>query len=984
MADSLSVAVKVTGDASNLEKSINDATSAIEKQSKKAVKALKDQRDAYGVLRDEQGRIVEGLSKWQRALGYYVDELGTVRTANDRFVDGLTTVQKKIGLEVDALGNIYNKTGEIVGNTGKQVKDFASAEAEATSASNDLKAALENAINNALGENVEKLQRDVLSMSGAFQKVKGGFDALFGSSSAISKTVDNIGKLSQSIIGFKQAGESIQQALATVKQFAASLQTLGKNGADAGAKASKGVGSIGAAAAAAGTGVAGLTASFAGLATGIGVAIAVATILDKLMKKLGGEVVFDPEKQRAIESYVEQFKKLESTARAAGKEIKTVSETLAVGALSTKGSGTELDQLLADYKKTLQTGLSTAARAEIEQETQILGDTLTEASLRLFGTQKDDIERERAAVFAAINARVREVTEKQKSESEKLLEQAHDLQHAVGMIDDAEQKAQVQTAINQLLEAYDKAKAKEEEAARMEARRSAGLDKYLKAQDAAEVSLDNARAKFAQWFQMAQNGEITFQEYQQAAQSAAEEMRQAVAGKLGADFRNVQKETLEAYQELLKAVQAGVISQTEAQEAWADFQKRAKDAIAAKFGLTLEEESGPTLAELEAEIKKQLEAGAISVQDADALRSAYNKRQQKEQEEAAAQAQARLDALKRETGVDQPRPASNIAAQLEAQQKKWQDALNAGEVDQEQYNSAVKQLADNARKQYEAQLAAGDARAKAESDYTARVKELAELEKAGVISAKERQEQEKQAREKRDAAIKAQKQTDPAAQSALEALRQQAADTGKQKSWQDELKAQLDKVIEAHKKGLATQAEVHEAEALYARVKRRRTKLEEAEAQRAARDAARSELGVDSIMESMKSPLQKFNETIGKLNDAAGYLTMDEYAAVYQKAVKDFQDASEATKDAASSGGTSEKATAGGSITAGSDAFYKTLVESLSPGNYEATMKDTTKKIADTAIAGNAIAQDSNALLLQIAQAVQGGGGFNNIGVFGG
>ena len=73
MADSLSVAVKVTGDASNLEKSINDATSAIEKQSKKAVKALKDQRDAYGVLRDEQGRIVEGLSKWQRALGYYVD-----------------------------------------------------------------------------------------------------------------------------------------------------------------------------------------------------------------------------------------------------------------------------------------------------------------------------------------------------------------------------------------------------------------------------------------------------------------------------------------------------------------------------------------------------------------------------------------------------------------------------------------------------------------------------------------------------------------------------------------------------------------------------------------------------------------------------------------------------------------------------------------------------------------------------------------------
>ena len=773
MADSLSVAVKVTGDASNLEKSINDATSAIEKQSKKAVKALKDQRDAYGVLRDEQGRIVEGLSKWQRALGYYVDELGTVRTANDRFVDGLTTVQKKIGLEVDALGNIYNKTGEIVGNTGKQVKDFASAEAEATSASNDLKAALENAINNALGENVEKLQRDVLSMSGAFQKVKGGFDALFGSSSAISKTVDNIGKLSQSIIGFKQAGESIQQALATVKQFAASLQTLGNNGADAGAKASKGVGSIGAAAAAAGTGVAGLTASFAGLATGIGVAIAVATILDKLMKKLGGEVVFDPEKQRAIESYVEQFKKLESTARAAGKEIKTVSETLAVGALSTKGSGTELDQLLGDWKKTVQTGISTASRAEIEQEWQLLGDTLTEASIRLFGTEKDDIARERAAVFAAINARVKEVTEKQKTESDKLLEQIHDLDHVVGMVDDVEQKTQLQETIRELYKAYNQAKAKEEEATRLEVRRAAGLDKYLKAQDAAEVSLDNARAKFAEWFSMAQNGQITFQEYQQAASAAADDLRASVASQVGADFSNVQKKTVEAYNALYKAVMAGVVSQEEAQKAWSDFQRRAAESIASKFGLTLDDDSAnDSIEALESEIKKQLEAGAISLKDADALREAYRKRQEAEQKEAAEQAKARLDALKRATGVDQDTSsATGLARQFEEKQKKWNDALAAGEVTQEQYNDALKQIADQTRAAFENQVADDDAKGKAEREYTNRLKELADLQKQGVIDEKQRQDAEKKAREKRDAAIKVDKQIDPAAANALDALR---------------------------------------------------------------------------------------------------------------------------------------------------------------------------------------------------------------------
>lgn len=154
--------------------------------------------------------------------------------------------------------------------------------------------------------------------------------------------------------------------------------------------------------------------------------------------------------------------------------------------------------------------------------------------------------------------------------------------------------------------------------------------------------------------------------------------------------------------------------------------------------------------------------------------------------------------------------------------------------------------------------------------------------------------------------------------------------------------------------------------------------------QRAARDAARSDLGVDSIMESLKTPLQKFNETIAKLNDAAGYLTMDEYAAVYQNAIKEFQEANQTLiGDAGGATGKSEKATAGGSITAGSDTFYKTLVASLAPGNYETTMKDTTKQISDATMQGNALAQEGNALLLQIAQNMQGIGG-GAFAVFGG
>ena len=111
-------------------------------------------------------------------------------------------------------------------------------------------------------------------------------------------------------------------------------------------------------------------------------------------------------------------------------------------------------------------------------------------------------------------------------------------------------------------------------------------------------------------------------------------------------------------------------------------------------------------------------------------------------------------------------------------------------------------------------------------------------------------------------------------------------------------------------------------------------------------------------------------------------MSFDEYAAVYQKALKDFSDASEGVKDATSGESDKGTRTAGASITAGSDAYYKALVNSLAPTGYETTMKDTTRRIYDATAQANNIALDGNALLLQIAQGVQNNG-LNRIGVFG-
>lgn len=983
MADSLGFAVRLTADTANFTKSVDDAAKAVERQSARAVKALKEQRDAYGILRNSQGQIVEGLSKWQKELGYYVDELGVVRTANDRFVDGLTTLQKKIGMEVDALGNVYNKAGEVVGNTGKGLKEFADAEKDASVNADALKEALAGAINDALGDNIEKMQRDLLGMSGAFSKVKGGFDALLGGGNAISKAVDDIGKLSQAIVGIKQAGETIGQAVSTVKELASSFRQVGAQGQKAGEDASGGMGEITSSAAGASKATAGVAASLGRLATGIGTAIAVATILDKIMKNIGGTVVFDPEKQRAAQEYADKFKAIEASAKAAGASIKDLSDALAYGALKTS-TGTALDEALADYKETLQRGFSTASRREVEQEWQLFGDTLTEGLAKFLdnftGNETEKIEQERAALYGLINERIKEALPEQKAESERTQELIHDLQRSLSLIDDDSQIKRVNDAIAQLTTEYNKQVEQEQANQKQEILKRAGLDKYIKAQEAAALSLDNARAKAAEWYELANSGKISWGEYQEAITAARDELRAQLSSATGYELAASTDKTKETLDALKKALDARVISEDEYTAALRNMQKTAAQELASAQGLDLDAadklaREQRTTADLLQEWVDKLAKGDISQED-------YNKAAS----ELARLTSERVKQLERETGVSvagesKTTPQSAIVRQLQESQEKWRQALDRGDVTQEQYNAAVAGLAQQARDEYARTKTTNDAKAKASQEYERRVKELAELAKAGVIDQKELRAQEREAQKKRNDAIKA-ASTDPAAQSALASLRQQADDQKRQKSWRDELKAQVDAVKDAHIKGLATQAEVREAERLYSQVVKQRTRKEQAEAQRATRDAARQELGVDSIMESLKTPLQKFNETIAKLNDAAGYLSFDEYAAVYQKALKDFSDASEGVKDATRGESDKGTRTAGASITAGSDAYYKALVNSLAPTGYETTMKDTTRRIYDATTTANNIALDGNALLLQIAQGVQNNG-LNRIGVFG-
>ena len=137
-------------------------------------------------------------------------------------------------------------------------------------------------------------------------------------------------------------------------------------------------------------------------------------------------------------------------------------------------------------------------------------------------------------------------------------------------------------------------------------------------------------------------------------------------------------------------------------------------------------------------------------------------------------------------------------------------------------------------------------------------------------------------------------------------------------------------------------------------------------------------------MESLKSPLQKFQETMAKLNANKAFVSMEEYAAVWQNAVKEYQEASKAVgADSAIEEMKSGKAktTAGTSIQAGSSDLYKALIARQAPTAWESTMQTTTKQIHSTQEEGNLIAQENNLYLQQMVMLMQQGNG--GVAVFG-
>ena len=133
----------------------------------------------------------------------------------------------------------------------------------------------------------------------------------------------------------------------------------------------------------------------------------------------------------------------------------------------------------------------------------------------------------------------------------------------------------------------------------------------------------------------------------------------------------------------------------------------------------------------------------------------------------------------------------------------------------------------------------------------------------------------------------------------------------------------------------------------------------------------RDSLGVDSYLESLKTPAKKYNEAVDKINEALkeGAINRKEAAAMKGKAQDEYwQQLDKLTETAQKGAEKIEKLELGQSSYRGSEALYLAMVKN-SQANFQKNIQDTTGRIANYQSQAVYQSQLTNAYLATIATA---------------
>ena len=871
-----------------------------------------------------------GLTKSQKALKLVYNEQGLLTNALGKCVEGLSVSQIKLGQYVDELGRVRTLQGGFVDGLSKTqlaMGFYRDEMGNVRNAADELVDGLSDA-----AEAVEELAERLDDAESESRELGEIFSELPG---PIADALDVFEK-------FDKFADVCEKAGLTAAKLGEIFNDKLNRGAYVAGKA------VGALANALGrTNVllaAGATAAFA---------------LFKAMQK------------PAVSEYAEGFQEIERTARAAGKSVESLGDALEIaGGLG----GSEISKTLGKIAQIEATGLTQEQNDVVENEIPLLralgADHINKGAYWLLNQITDADEIEKSEHIAKITEFVAALAESQKSEEERVADQIADLKAILDQTkpEDAATRRTLQKEIERVETEIADAK-------KLEAQEAAGMVEF--AQDrkpAFEATLDNYEATVAAWRKLVDEGNASSEELATAQENLKEKLRDALAKELGVDFdakpEPTADESFEASKKRLDdALAKGVVSSEQFATAQDQLRDKYADALATRQATDDAEKS---VAAKIAEWNAALADGKVA--------------QERCNDAIAELEKAARDQLFAETGVDGEKTLSPLEA-YNANVAKWSAALESGTVDQAEFSAAVEKLRDAAR----AQIAGLETAKTANEEYAETLKQLNEARKAELITETERARLEADAAKKRDEARKGE-----LADLGYGDLLDRASELDKsadveEKTARERYREELSKYRDALENGRIVQEEFDKAQDALRKIRNAEIKAKEkkaAEDKAKKRDATRSKLGVDALMESLKTPAQKYDETMDEIAAAAKAreITAEERQALEDKAADDYWAAleennrkfGEATKSLAKAGG--GKVELAKSMSSGSEALYLTQVRGIT-ANYQNRIQSTTAEIRDVARESLWQASQTNGYLQTMAE---GGGGGTRRFVFSG
>ncbi len=886
--------------------------------------------------------------------------MGKAHTPNGEFVADLNRIEQALGFYADELGNVYNAQGKFIRITAEAKK----AASEQFEASQRTREAFSDAF------------KGFSSTIGQFANIVTQLDSVDGSISSFGQNLISLSQGISAAAGTFQSVLDFSRGLWEAKKNAQTLFNAIKSGSGVATQAVKGLGGS----------VSALAPAFTALGGPLGIAVAgVAAVGAGIMAYKASSSIND--------KLSDSFKELEKRAKAAGDTIKGVGDALKYGAFSdfSLEISTEFQKIqkaVENAENALNKARELAnASSEAAQYAGMSGAGWVAAQNAPIQKAEADYKNALAEYNDVVAKMIESAREEQKTESDRLQEQLDAFKKIEQYAEGVDAQSVVQKQINVLTQKIEEAKKREAEQAandlkraQQEARKTAGIDRFLEApKKELELTAEALEKARKEWTDRASDFGLESAQVEEALRNyktaVDDATRQRLAQKLGVDFGASKEELslVERFKELKKSFDDKIVDEKQynvaltqlQQEQFKELESVADSINAAKSKKKADEDYKAALDRINEDLKAQRITEAQN-----------NELVARAKEEYASTIADLREKAEQELGVDFGGVLKGNDFDLYQTKLSQLAALRKDEtINESEYGKALEQLKDKALAALpgmtELQNATKTATT-AEEKHAEALASLAAAVEKGIIDATRQNELRAQADEILKAAQKREKEAADAQRLSALGIDAFIAAGEREKTAREKLREKMDEFVAAEKEGIIESTKMTKIRASYRKqldelARQEREAAKQRKEQR--RLETRSRLGVDSLMEELKSPLQKYRETMNEIAAArkSSAITAAERAALENKAADDYWKAmNDLGRSFQETAQKANKFELGKSMSAGSEALYLAQVKNTT-ANYQSRIQATTENLYKNSRESLYQSQLTNAFLQDIA-----------------